>query len=329
MRFIFESRTNKFGYIDYVGCWFLLASEYCRRADASAALVATNSICQGRQLPQLWPLVLRADIEIVFAHHSFKWSNTTVRNAGVTCVIVGIAQKTKQLKKTIYDGFFSRLVTNINAYLIEGADLFVESHPVPKSQCLPSMLTGSVPNDGGHLILELNEVRALKAEFPNSSKFIRPFFGSEDYLHALIRSCLLISNDDFDVAQNIAPIAQRLKNVAALRAKSIKKETREKLANSPHRFQHRGEIPDRHAIIIPAVSSERREWFPAGLVDSGTVISNLAFMIVDAPLWNMALIASRIHLVWIATVCGKLKTDFRYSNTLGWNTFPSYRTKQS
>lgn len=322
MDFIFAGRTDKYGYVDYVGCWFVLAAEYCRKTGAVAALVATNSVCQGRQLPQLWPQVLGSDVEIVFAHLSFKWSNSAARNAGVTCVVIGIAQKSRQHQKTIYDEDFSRSVTNINAYLIDGVNLFVESRPAPGSPSLPSMLTGSVPNDGGNLILDPEAVRSLTAEFPASRRFVHPFFGSQDYLQGLTRSCLVISDQDAPQAREIASIAERLDRVAALRADSKKKEAREQLSKVPHRFQHRGEIPSEQAIIVPSVSSERRQWFPAGLLPAGTVVSNLAFLIVDGPLWNMALVVSRLHLVWIATVCGKLKTDFRYSNTLGWNTFP-------
>ena len=322
MTFIFSGRTDRYGYVDYVGCWFVLAADYCRSTNAVAALVATNSVCQGRQLPQLWPQVLRDDVEIVFAHLSFKWSNSAARNAGVTCVIIGIAQKNKRLSKAIYEEGFSRTVSHINAYLIEGADLFVESRPVTQCLFLPPMQTGSVPNDGGNLILDPDEVRTFTSKFPASAPFIHPFFGSEDYLQGLTRFCLVISDRDASVAREIEPISERLDRVIGLRQESKKRETREQLSQVPHRFQHRGEIPERQVIIVPSVSSERREWFPAGILPAGTVVSNLAFMIIDAALWNLALIASRVHLVWIATVCGKLKTDFRYSNTLGWNTFP-------
>jgi len=141
-------------------------------------------------------------------------------------------------------------------------------------------------------------------------------------LHGHVRSCLVIGDDQVGTAEAIPEINSRLAEVSRLRSESKKKETREQLAALPHRFQHRGEIPTDHVIIVPSVSSERRRWFPAGVLPKDTVISNLAFMIVDSPLWNLALIASRLHLVWISTVCGKLKTDYRYSNTLGWNTFP-------
>lgn len=322
MDFILGRRTEKYGYVDYVGCWFVLAADYCRCTKAAAALVATNSICQGRQLPQLWPHVLSKDIRITFAHHSFKWSNNAAHNAGVIVVIIGIGRRETSATPTIYDGEFSRTVSHINAYLIEGADLFVESVPTPRSEGLPPMQTGSVPNDGGNLILAPDEVHRLTGAYPSAEQFVHTFFGSEDFLQGLTRFCLVVPDNDIGIARSIEPIVDRLNRIAELRAESKKKETREQLAKVPHRFQHRGEIPERQAIIVPSVSSERREWFPAGVLPAGTVISNLAFMINDAPLWNLALVASRLHLVWIATVCGKLKTDFRYSNTLGWNTFP-------
>jgi hypothetical protein len=322
MEAIFSARTDKYGYIDYVGCWFILAADYCRKSLASAALVATNSVCQGRQLPQLWPQVLLNDIEIFFAHHSFKWANSAARNAGVTCVIVGIALRSQKLNKFLYGTDFSRSVANINAYLIDGENLFVESQPKPVVNFLPQMVTGSVPNDGGNLILDASDVTTLVARHPESKNFIHRFFGSEDFLQGHVRSCLVIEDDQVEFARSFDSIGIRLDAVKGLRARSVKKETREQLSQVPHRFQHRGEIPRESAIIVPSVSSERREWFPAGLVEADTVVSNLAFLVSDGPLWILSLIASRLHLVWIATVCGKLETRYRYSNTLGWNTFP-------
>jgi hypothetical protein len=322
MEAIFGTYTSKYGYIDYVGCWFIKSAEYLRMTPSAAVLVATNSVCQGRQLPQIWPHVLGKDLEIFFAHQSFKWSNSAAHNAGVTCVIVGISQISEKRSKVINDGEFSRSAKNINAYLIDAHDLIVESNPYPLSGELPKMLTGSVPNDGGNLILDLEETKLLALMCENVRDAVHPFVGSKDYLQGLIRNCLVISDSQVEEFREVSEIDARLNRIADLRKKSLKKETRDYLSTVPHRFQHVGVIPDYHALIIPSVSSERREWFPTGLVSGGTVVSNLAFMIPDAPLWIMSLIASRIHLVWVATVCGKLKTDYRYSNTLGWNTFP-------
>ncbi|MGV3708627.1 MAG: class I SAM-dependent DNA methyltransferase [Gemmatimonas sp.] len=319
---VFRNRTSQYGYVDYVGCWFVLAGDYCRVTGASAAFVATNSICQGRQLPQLWPVVLASDLEIVFAHRSFKWSNSAVNNAGVTCVIVAIAQKTRSLRKVIYDETTSRSVRNINAYLIDGPDTVVESSPAHIGAVLPKMQTGSVPNDGGQLLLSVSDAADLVREFPPTARYVHPFFGSQDFLQGQSRKCLVIPDADVKAANAIPTIRERLRRVAELRMASPKKETREILARTPNRFQHRAPIAEETVVIVPSVCSERRNWFPAGLLPAGTVVSNLAFMIVDEPLWNLSLITSALHLVWIGTVCGKLKTDYRYSNTLGWNTFP-------
>ena len=321
MKNILGRYTSKFGYVDYVGCWFVRAAEYIRQNSASVAFVATSSLCQGRQLAQIWPFILKAGVEIFFTHHSFKWANNAARNAGVTCVIVGLA-RTHERKRTINYGSFSRRVSNITAYLVEGANLYVDSRPDPLVQFLPAMLTGSVLNDGGNLILSQDETRQITEAHAFAASWIRPFFGSRDLLHGHTRSCLLIHDDQFDAAKTVPDIYNRLSEVAKLRRKSKKAETREKLAAFPYRFQHQAPIPGSHVIVVPSVCSERREWFPVGVLPRGTVISNLAFMLVDAPLWCMALIASRLHLVWIGTVCGKLEDRYRYSNTLGWNTFP-------
>ncbi|MDF1774764.1 MAG: lactate dehydrogenase [Rhizobiaceae bacterium] len=322
MKQILGPYTKKYGYVDYVGCWFVRAAEFIRQTRGSASLVATNSICQGRQLPQLWPFVLSSDIEIFYSHHSFKWSNSAARNAGVVCVIVGISTKDQKRSKQINYGDYSRSVSNINSYLIEGDDIYVRSSPKPISTALPRMVTGSVPNDGGNLILSRGEVDWLVSNHVEAKIFVHHFFGSQDYLQGHTRSCLVIDDSEAAQARHIPELESRLSEVARLRSESKKKETRESLALVPHRFQHRGEIPEKHVIIIPSVSSERREWFPVGVLPKETVVSNLAYMITDQPHFNFAVLSSRVHLVWLATVCGKLKTDYRYSNTLGWNTFP-------
>ncbi|MDE0174051.1 MAG: hypothetical protein OYH76_20090 [Defluviicoccus sp.] len=263
-------------------------------------------------------LRLRDSVEIFFAHHSFKWSNNAARNAGV---IVGIA-RTRERRKTINYGSLSRIVSDITAYLVEGKNLYVKSVPAPLQKILPSMLTGSIPNDDGNPILSQEEAHRLTEKYELATRYLHPYFGSQDFLHGYTRNSLVIGDDQVDTARAIPEIDFRLYEVARHRNTSKKKETREQLSLFPNRFQYRGTIPSSHVIVVLSVSSERREWFPAGVLPQGTVISNLAFMIVDASLWNMALIPSRLHLVWIGTVCGELKTDFRYSNALGWNTFP-------
>jgi hypothetical protein len=322
MKDILGRYTKKYGYVDYVGCWFVKASEYILQTHASAAFVATNSICQGRQLPQLWPYVLTGGIEISFAHQSFKWANNASHNAGVICVIVGIALKRNINERRIFFDDLSKSASYVNPYLIDGEEIYVHSRPKPLSPSSPKMKTGSVPNDGGNLILSREEVQLLVKENPVARNYIHPFFGSQDILHAKSRNCLIIEDSDLVEANSIPEISKRLSEVASLRSVSKKKSTREYLSTVPHRFQHRGDIPEVQVIAIPSVSSENREWFPVALLPAGTVISNLAFMIIDKPIYNLSLLSSKLHLAWLATVCGKLKKDYRYSNTLGWNTFP-------
>lgn len=182
-------------------------------------------------------------MEIFFAHHSFKWANSAARNAAVSCVIVGIAPRDVGQAKVLFDGSFSRAVANINAYLVDGPDIYVESRPSPMSEQLPSMLTGSVPNDGGNLILSREDIGLLETRGHRLDDLIHRFFGSEDYLQGGVRSCLVIGDGEVDAARAVPEIAARLDRVAALRATSKKKETREQLASVPHRFQYRGQIP--------------------------------------------------------------------------------------
>ena len=300
----------------------MLSSDYCRATNAAAALVATNSVCQGRQLPQLWPYIIDDKIELGFAHRSFKWSNSAIKNAGVTCVVIGLFQKGRYKRKTIFDNGHAREVENINAYLVSGPSIYVNSVSKPLSTELTELVTGSVLNDEGNLILSLDEKRSIESRHESLKKLIHPFLGSAELIQGIQRYCLVIGDDDLEEIKQYQDISVRLNSVTNVRRQSKKKEAREVLSLVPHRFQHKAGIPTRSAIVVPSVSSERREWFPAGVLPAGSVISNLAFMMLDAPNWYFALASSCLHLVWIATVCGKLETRYRYSNTLAWNTFP-------
>ena len=321
MKHVFQSRTKKYGYIDFVGCWFVIAGDYIRTVPSDVALVATNSVCQGRQLPQLWPLVLTEGVEIYFAHTSFRWSNNASNNAGVTCVVVGLTTK-RNTSRLLFSDNEKREVKSISPYLLPGEILYVESSPKHLSGSLPKMVTGSVPNDGGNLIFSEEEFENFRSEWPGVEKYIHVYMGAQDYIQGVARHCLYVPDEEVVEATRNPEIARRFSSVQALRKKSPKRETREVLANTPNRFQHDAGKPDKHLIIVPRVSSENREFLPIGLVSNNTIISDQAFGIFDSRIWNISILSSRLHLVWIATVCGKLETRYRYSNTLGWNTFP-------
>jgi hypothetical protein len=318
------SLTNKWRSLDYVSGWFIKASEYCNITGSVGSFVATNSICQGEQVPILWPLVFAKNNKILFAYTSFKWSNLAKNKAGVTVVIIGIGKK-KFHKGTIHSINQNGEVTvksgaNINAYLIHGPDLIVDKvskAPVGRSH----MVWGNKPTDDGNFFMNYEEMKLISGKAPSVKQFLHPFFGSAEYIRGNLRFCLWIEDDKFEIAQGIPEIQKRIELIREFRSKSKAKDTRQS-ASFAHRFRQIQGISKNFSLIIPRVSSERREFLPIGLLDKRAVVSDNAFALYDAPLWNMALIASRIHLVWIATVCGKLETRYRYSNTLGWNTFP-------
>ncbi len=322
MEHIFDHRVKNWKSLDYVACWFMKAADYGIQTDCTAAFVSTNSICQGMQVAILWPLIFSSGHQIVFAHTSFKWSNLASHNAGVTVVVVGISKNTPKARKIFAvsddEGMIVKEVANINAYLISGNDLVIEKIAKPLGQ-QSEMTFGNTPIDGGHFLMTGEEIKSLDLTSAQHQTFIRNFYGSAEFIRGISRYCLWIGDDNLDEALSIPAIRSRIEKVREVRINGGK--TAKDIAGRSHQFQ-RTNIGNNHTIIVPSVSSESRPYLPVGLLPPDAVVSNAAFASFDTPLWNMALIASKLHLVWISAVCGKLKTDFRYSNTLGWNTFP-------
>lgn len=329
---VFSGRTKSWKSLDYVAGWLMKAADYCAEHGASAAFVSTNSICQGQQVPILWPLVFEKGNHISFAYTSFKWKNLASHNAGVTVAIIGISPPSSSKPRVLFterqngktneekdDSFIRTEVSNINGYLTAGRNVIVEKSNAQMSG-LPPMSFGNKPTDGGHLLLTRQEVAELGLTREQKKRFIRRFYGSAEFIQGLERYCLWITDKDLTEASTIPAIKRRIDGVRAMRLASPDKGCRE-MATRAHQMREMNEGTS-HTIIIPSVSSENREYLPVGYLPAGSIVSNAAFALYDAPLWNLAIIASRLHLVWIGTVCGKLKTDFRYSNTLGWNTFP-------
>lgn len=320
---IFDGRTKNWKSLDYVSGWFMKAVDYGARAPMVAAFVATNSICQGRQVETLWSLILGAGHEIAFAHTSFKWANLASHNAGVTVVVVGITNevgRTRQLFSETDGGVAVKTAEHINAYLVPGPNVVVTPRAQPLGE-VSEMTFGSMPNDGGHLLFDVEVAASAVYKQGVPQRFIRPFVGSQEFIRGIERRCVWVTDAEISLARGNTWLQERFEAVAQQRRASSRATTT-KLAGTPYRFGEVRQRGDEEVIIVPSVSSESREYLPVGLLAAGSIVSNLAFALYDAPLWNLALIASRVHLVWIATVCGKLKTDFRYSNTLGWNTFP-------
>lgn len=322
LKLLFEERLQNWRSLDYVAGWFLKAADYTATTHSTAAFVSTNSVCQGLQVPVLWPEVFRLGCHIEFAHTSFRWTNLASHNAGVTVAIVGISARPRNPRRLFAvdrEGeTVERQCAHINAYLAPGEAVIVDKASRPISD-LSEMTFGNTPIDGGHLLLSRVERDALGLTPGQQGRLVRRFLGSAEFIRGLERYCLWIEDQYLDEALAIEDVAQRVRNVRSLRLKGG--TTARSIAEQSHQFQRM--FSSRHlTLIVPGVSSESREYLPCGCEAAETVVSNAAFALYDAPLWNLALIASRLHLVWIATVCGKLETRYRYSNTLGWNTFP-------
>ena len=312
--------------LDYVAGWFVKAAGYCARANAKAGLVSTNSICQGQQVPTLWPWIFEQGIEIGFAHLPFKWSNLAAHKAGVTVIVVGLQSKRtgpKLLFEREHQGkdwaARSRSVDNIGPYLIAGANIWVKEESKSISN-LPLMLFGNMPRDDGNLIIGPGEAPAFFAD-PVAKRFVRPFLGSKEVIHNKDRYCLWIEDEDVKEARLSNIIDARL-NAVALNRRGSKALSTRKFASKPHRFVSISGKATTHTIVVPRVSSENREYLPVALLEANVIVGDRNFALYDAPIWCLALLASRMHWVWIGVVCSRLRTDFSYANTLGWNAFP-------
>jgi hypothetical protein len=324
LRAIFEARTKTWKSLDYVAGWFMKAADYGTHTNAATAFVSTNSICQGEQVPILWPLIFDTGHEIAFAHTSFKWANLASHNAGVTVVIVGISNhpgKTRRLFSIADNGAaIERQTDRINAYLVSGLDVIVT--PLSKAKDdRGRMEWGNKATDGGNLFLTPDERRKLLDQFPNAARFVRRFLGAQEFIRGQERYCLWIEDAQQEEAGAIPELRRRIEAVAKMRSESKAAETRP-AASFPHRFRQIQSVAKRYSLVVARVSSENREYLPIGLEHERTIIGDRNFALYDAPLWNMGIVASRLHWVWIGTVCVRLRTDFSYSNTLGWNTFP-------
>ena len=320
---IFDGRIKSWKSLDYVAGWFMKAADYGTHTPTVSAFVSTNSINQGQQVPILWPIIFETGHEISFAHTSFKWANLASHNAGVTVVIVGISRNAPLPRRLLFpsdEGTVLKKVENINGYLIAAPN--VEIIPVSKpSDDRAVMQFGNHPYYGAALIFSYSESEAMKLADPAVSQFIRPLYGSKEFISSNPRACLWIKDSELDQVLDFPQIVSRIQTVQKSRFAAIQDSSAQRLATTPHRFREQF-VSEIYTMVVPRVSSENRPYLPVGLLPSNAIVHEKACALYDAPLWNMALIASRLHWVWIGTVCVRMRTDFSYSNTLGWNTFP-------
>jgi hypothetical protein len=314
------SSIKKWKSLDYVAGWLLKAAAYSAKHPFRFSFVCTSSVSEGLQVSLIWPHVLGETRKIFFGHRPFKWSNLAKSNAGVSVVIVGVTVTADTAQPKIFEGETVRLVDRINPYLVPAATVYVETESKPLAT-LPRMVMGSMPRDGGHLILSQQDANLMAFSAPETISWIRRYLGTDELVKGLIRYCMWICDADAERAHEVPALSERFAAVAHMRETSPLASTND-FADRPHRFVYLAGESSIWTVAVGGVSSETREYLPVALLPRQAVVSNLAFAVYDGPLWSIALVASRIHLAWVAAVCGRLETRYRYSNTLGWNTFP-------
>lgn len=310
---------KNFRKLDYIACWFYKASLFIRNTKSKFAFVSTNSICQGEIIEPFWSSLYPLGVDIYFAYTSFKWNNNAKKNAGVTCVILGLEDIRCRSIKHIYMDDKILSPANINPYLISGGSCIVKKEAKSISK-LPDMVRGNMPYDGGNLILSVEEKNQLANHYPLADSLLKVLIGSEEFINGNKRYCLWIDDNKLDFALNIPEIAIRIEKTKQMRLSSPDEGAR-KLAQRSHQFRE-FISPSDSSIIIPIHSSENREYIPIGFLNKDYVITNAAMAIYDADMWLFGVVTSKIHMIWIRTVCGALETRIRYSSTLGYNTFP-------
>ena len=307
-----------YGELDYIACWFMVGAKYIKGTRAKYAFVSTNSICQGLQVALLWKRVLKDGLVINFAYKSFKWQNNAKYNAGVTCVIVGLSSETNNPKRLLYDNEQCMVVKNISPLLMDGPTIFVESATTPICKWLPQMNFGNMPADGGKLILSDEEKNELVEKEPKAEKFIKPLIGAEDFINGKRRWCIWLYKEDEREYLAIPQFAKRIEELRVVRENS----SRPQLAAIPHLFAQITQPMGVPFIIIPSTSSENREYIPMGYLDKDNISANSCMVIGTKDISLFGFLTSHLHMVWVKTVGGRLKTDYRYSAQLCYNTFP-------
>lgn len=306
--------------IDYVSGWFAKSSQYISERNIRCAFVSTNSVTQGGQVLSIWKILNeKYNIHIDFAYKTFIWDNEANLKAHVHCIIIGFSCKTNIRDKIIFDKNTQKLVKQINFYLNEGPTVFIETSSKPITD-VPEMFRGDDPVDGGYLILTEEEMKELIKKEPLSQKFIRPYMMGKDFIERKPRYCIWLQNADISEIRKCKSIMDRIENVKNFRLQSNSQST-VKLANTPMLFMRRKEYNNGY-VAIPKVSSQKRKYIPIDYLDGKIIPGDMLFVIEDSTLYTFGIINSNVHMAWTRVVCGRLKSDYRYSNTMVYNTFP-------
>jgi len=317
--------TNNWGVLDYVCCWYKRAAQFIQGTNIEVGFVSTNSICQGEQVSALWAEIMnKYNIKINFAHQTFKWNNEAKGKAAVYCVIIGFGLSDRVSKKlfqyaTVIGDPSEVEAKQINAYLVDAENVFINARSTPICK-VPKMVYGNKPTDDGNLFIKANEYEDFVAKEPNAKKYIRKIYGADEYINNKTRYCLWLVGAEPSELKKMPFVMERIERVRQFRLASPKKATRES-AKTPALFQEIRQ-PNKDYIIIPRHSSENRDYIPLGFVASDILVNDAATILPDASIYELGLLTSSMHMAWMRYVCGRIKSDYRYSNTIVYNNFP-------
>lgn len=314
---------NALGALDFVACWFWKGAQYIQDSRAELALVSTNSICQGEQVAALWPSIFTLGLNIHFAYPTFTWANNARDKAAVHVVIIGLSSqtKTRNLFQQVEDELHCKLVSNINPYLVEGPNISIKPHSSPISISAITMMKGNQPTDSGNLLLTNEERRELINCEPQSERWIRKILGADEFLNGKERWCLWLVGISNEMLLKMPLVHKRVSAVCEFRLKSPKASTRKK-ANTPHLFDENRQPISGSYILVPSVSSERRNYVPLGFFDAQVISTNLNLIIPNGTMYEFGILSSLLHNDWMRLVAGRLKSDYRYSASVVYNPFP-------
>ena len=314
---IFNGIKNS-GNVDYVGCWYIKATQYMKNTIITTALVSTNSICQGEQPAILWKKIMDEGIRINFAYRTFRWDSEASLKAHVHCIIVGFSFVNKEQKK-IFENGNTKACSNINAYLVEAPNIIIESRSKPICNA-PEIGIGNKPIDDGNYLFTEEEMKEFIKKEPASEKYFKKFYGSQEFINNKVRYCLWVGECEPGELSKMPNVLERIKNVKEFRLKSKSEGTR-KLAERPTRF-HVENMPKTNYLLIPRVSSENRRYIPIGFMDKNDLCSDSVHITEGADLYDFGILTSNVHMSWMRAVAGRLKSDYRYSKEIVYNNFP-------
>jgi len=320
MKYLFKKDYKS---LDYIACWFYQGANYIRDFNAKLAFVSTNSVSQGEQVALIWQRVLKDDIEIFFAYKSFKWKNNAKANAGVTVVVIGLANKSTT-KKTIYKDELKMEVSSITPYLIQGKTIYIKLRTQPISD-LPIINFGNMPADGGKLLFTTEEKNDFIEKEPLSEKWFKQLLSAHEFLNGKERWCLWLEDITENELDNMPLVKQRVEELKIIRENS----SRPKLAEIPHLFAQITQPKDKKFILIVGHSSENRKYIPIEFFDNNYKANNSCFIIPTNQLYFLGILTSYMHMIWMKNIGGKLKTDYRYSKNVIYNTFPFPKITQT